>query len=134
MKITKSQLKQIIKEELEEMQRYDPSQELSAQGLSRDETLYHEPDDEEAPPEELAGTSEAMQSISAKLVQMTDEQLAKVDRWLMRMFGDALIYLLYVKGPRPRTLRGAQAQDPRAEVWRSNHECTLCERAQAQDA
>lgn len=46
MKITKSQLKQIIKEELEEMQRYDPSQELSAQGLSRDETLYYEPAEE----------------------------------------------------------------------------------------
>ena len=30
MKITKSQLKQIIKEELEEMRRYDPSQELDA--------------------------------------------------------------------------------------------------------
>ena len=50
MKITKTQLKQIIKEELEEMQRYDPSQELSAQGLSRDETLYYEPDDEDSTP------------------------------------------------------------------------------------
>ena len=50
MKITKSKLKQIIKEELQEMQEFDPSQELDAQGLSRDETLYYEPEDAPSSP------------------------------------------------------------------------------------
>jgi len=31
------------KEELQEMRAFDPTQELGAQGLSRDETLYYEP-------------------------------------------------------------------------------------------
>jgi len=64
MKLTKTQLKQIIKEELESAL-------------------------EEGPPEESPDAAAALQqSIGAKLVQMTEDQLAKVDSWLMRMFGD----------------------------------------------
>ena len=51
MKITKRQLKRIIKEELQEMHAFDPTQEMGAQGLSRDDTLYYEPEDEEFPPD-----------------------------------------------------------------------------------
>jgi len=55
MKITKSQLKQIIKEELDktlmEMSPFDPSREMGAQGLSGDETLYYEPEEEGLSPE-----------------------------------------------------------------------------------
>ena len=64
MKITKQQLKQIIKEELEQVEQ---EQEFS-----------------EEPPD----TSSTMQSISSKLMQMTDTQLAKIDSWLMGLFGD----------------------------------------------
>jgi len=63
MKITKTQLKQIIKEELESAL-------------------------EEEPPEESPDAADTLQSIGAKLIQMTEDQLAKVDSWLMRMFGD----------------------------------------------
>ena len=49
MKITKRQLKRIIKEELQEMHAFDPTQEMGAQGLSRDETLYYEPSDFQIP-------------------------------------------------------------------------------------
>ena len=55
MKITKTQLKQIIKEEIDktlmEMSPFDPSQELFGQGLSGDETLYYEPEEEGLSPE-----------------------------------------------------------------------------------
>jgi hypothetical protein len=49
MKITKRQLKQIIKEELLEMRAFDPTQEMGAQGLSRDDTLYYEPEGDHDP-------------------------------------------------------------------------------------
>ena len=62
MKITKTQLKQIIKEELQEMRAFDPSQELGAQGLSRDETLYYEPEAPTAPGRPFAAVYKILQN------------------------------------------------------------------------
>ena len=68
MKITKTQLKQIIKEELEEMRVWDPTQELSAQGLSGDETLYYEPDEDPGAP--LTGPPSGAESIADAAYQL----------------------------------------------------------------
>jgi hypothetical protein len=53
MKLTKRQLKQIIKEELQEMRAFDPNKEFYGQGLSRDDTLYYEPEGEAFDPASL---------------------------------------------------------------------------------
>jgi hypothetical protein len=70
----KEGIEEIIKEEVEfvlsEIRRFDPTQELGAQGLSRDDTLYYEPEDEGVPEQQIAAVRSQVGDMSYEIEKM----------------------------------------------------------------